>query len=225
MRVRVHAEPPLRLSAIVGDCLYTLRSSLDHLAWQLASLNGPPPSGTEFPIFTDCGAYHRLSRGKPARGSGLYKTRGIAPAEQALIEQSQPYNRPSDPEADPLWILHSLCNIDKHRVLHLTGGTIQGSSFAVLTHGAQVEHLEAARQFVDFKVDGVAALRRGDPAAVARQEDVTVEQAVDRFLAQHEVDAATKGKLTRELEQAKRQFGPRLLRELRPDGSPRGSSR
>lgn len=113
MRVRVHAEPPLRLSAIVGDCLYTLRSSLDQLAWQLASLNGPPPSGTEFPIFTDCGAYHRLSRGKPARGSGLYKTRGIAPAEQALIEQSQPYNRPSDPEADPLWILHSLCNIDK----------------------------------------------------------------------------------------------------------------
>jgi integrase len=79
------------------------------------------------------------------------------------------------------------------------------------------ETKSAARDWLDNKVKGVAALRRGDPAAVARAEAITVDEAIDRFLAQHEVDPATHAKLTRELKQAKQAFGTRLLSELRPD--------
>jgi integrase len=73
-------------------------------------------------------------------------------------------------------------------------------------------------------VDEVAALRRGDLAAVARAEAVTVEEAIDRFLAQHEVDPATHVKLTRELNQrsavwaaARPRVATRRTRGLAPD--------
>jgi integrase len=79
------------------------------------------------------------------------------------------------------------------------------------------ETRSAAREYVDGKVEEVAALRRGDPAALARAEAVSVEEAVDRYLAQHDVDPATTEKLRRQLRHAVAEFGPRELRTLRPD--------
>jgi integrase len=75
----------------------------------------------------------------------------------------------------------------------------------------------AARAFVDSKVEEVAALRRGDPSAVARSEAVTVEEAVRRYLAQHDVDPATTDKLRRQLRHGVATFGPREIGTLRPD--------
>jgi integrase len=66
-------------------------------------------------------------------------------------------------------------------------------------------------------VEEVAALRRGDPAALARSEAVTVTEAVNRYLAQHDVDPATTEKLRRQLRHATAMFGPREIRTLRPD--------
>jgi integrase len=79
------------------------------------------------------------------------------------------------------------------------------------------ETRSAAREFVESKVDEVLAVRRGDPVALARAEVVTVEQAVDRYLAAHEVDPATTDKLRRQLKHATAAFGDRELRKLRPD--------
>jgi integrase len=67
------------------------------------------------------------------------------------------------------------------------------------------------------KVDEVLALRRGDPAALARYEAVTVTEAVERYLAQHDVDTATTEKLRRQLRHATAAFGPREIRTLRAD--------
>jgi hypothetical protein len=54
IKAHVLKEPPLSLSVLIGDCLYNLRSALDHLAWQLAIYNGNQPSShTEFPIFLE----------------------------------------------------------------------------------------------------------------------------------------------------------------------------
>jgi hypothetical protein len=64
----------------------------------------------------------------------------------------------------------------------LTSGRQRASGFAMKS---------GAREWLDDKVDEVAALRRGDPVALARAELITVEQAVDRYLAAHEVDPAT----------------------------------
>jgi integrase len=79
------------------------------------------------------------------------------------------------------------------------------------------ETRSAARRFVDSKVEEVAALRRGDPSALARSEAVTVTEAVDRYLAQHDVDPATTEKLRRQLRHATAAFGPRAISTLRPD--------
>lgn len=43
----------------------------------------------------------------------------IAEDKRKLFDVLQPFNRP-DPHLDPLWILNHLCNIDKHRSIHLT---------------------------------------------------------------------------------------------------------
>ena len=81
---RVNHPPPLRLSVLLGDFLHNLRSSLDHLAWQMVLANdGTPKSGiggTQFPILK--------KRGKtPIKIAG-----GVAAEVADLIEKLQPYN-------------------------------------------------------------------------------------------------------------------------------------
>jgi hypothetical protein len=63
------------------------------------------------------------------------------------------------------------------------------------------ETRSAAREYVDGKVDEVAALRRGD---LPRPREIpTVNDLIDGFLATHEVDPATTDKLKYELVHAK----------------------
>jgi hypothetical protein len=48
----------------------------------------------------------------------------------ALVEEAQPYRgtRTNHPKYDALWVLHELCNTDKHRALHLTSLGFKGAS-------------------------------------------------------------------------------------------------
>jgi integrase len=55
------------------------------------------------------------------------------------------------------------------------------------------------------------------PFRPRRSEAVTVTEAVDRYLAQHDVDPATTEKLRRQLRHATAAFGPREISTLRPD--------
>src|SRR5215212_3239531 len=48
-RFHVRQPPPLRLSILVGDCFHNIRSSLDHLAWQLVLADGGTPTKRVFP--------------------------------------------------------------------------------------------------------------------------------------------------------------------------------
>ncbi|HSH59159.1 MAG TPA: hypothetical protein VK988_05850 [Acidimicrobiales bacterium] len=137
-RIRIRESPPIRLSICIGGALYNLRSSLDHVAWQLALLHGPPPPMTEFPVFSDRTAY--LSESPR-------KLKGIGAQPQALIESLQPYHFP-EPDGSLLWMLHRLSNIDKHRLLHLTGGAI-GSSHFQIPPGAELMHRMFCAPFED----------------------------------------------------------------------------
>ena len=85
------------------------------------------------------------------------------------------------------------------------------------TFGPGREGKVEASAFLQTRVDEVAALRRGDPVTVARSEAVTVAEAIDRYLAAHEVDPATTDKLRRQLRHAAAAFGDRGLQTLRPD--------
>jgi integrase len=70
------------------------------------------------------------------------------------------------------------------------------------------ETRSAAREFVDSKVDGVAALRRGDPAALRRREVPTLGELVEEFIGQHSAEASTIAALRKRLRYAL--DGPRL---------------
>jgi integrase len=85
------------------------------------------------------------------------------------------------------------------------------------TFGTGREGKADASAFLQTKVDVVAALRRGDASALTHSEAVSVTEAVDRYLAAHEVDPATTEKLRRQLRHATSAFGERELRTLRPD--------
>jgi hypothetical protein len=126
LRARVLGQPPDRWGALIGDCLFNLRAALDHLAFDLAFAfaRGPLSKGvterSEFPIFRD----------RPT-GNKVLSDRigGIDPGAQTIIDGLQPYQRGADYHSHPLWALHELNNIDKHRVHHLTVAADQGGSF------------------------------------------------------------------------------------------------
>jgi integrase len=74
----------------------------------------------------------------------------------------------------------------------------------------------SAREWADRKADEIEALRRGERAAPS--EIPAVSELVDRFLATHEVDPATTGRLRDELKHATRAFGDKRIDQLRtPD--------
>jgi hypothetical protein len=133
----IEAEaPPVEFSLLLGDCLQNMRSGLDHLAYALADAYTPVRSAevreaSEFPIFGDIDRRGRPKTGATrfadaGPGGGLYKIAGVHPEARAVIERAQPYNRGQQFTSHPLWALHELSRIDKHRLIHVTVSSFSG---------------------------------------------------------------------------------------------------
>jgi hypothetical protein len=106
-------EIPLRFAVLVGEVFHHFRSTMDHVAWQLSTPAAQNAHSIEFPIF--------LNRPITPKELSRYerKIKGIAsPSARKRIEQLQPYNA-RVPLDDPLWIIHDMNRIDKHRELLL----------------------------------------------------------------------------------------------------------
>ena len=122
-----------RLALTVGDCLQCFRSALDHLAFELASaftipMTDDTEKSSEFPILSDVDRHGNFGKGPDKwRDSRASKVGGMDSAAQALIEGLQPYHRGEAYDTDPLWRLHELNRIDKHRVLHVVTRAMEGS--------------------------------------------------------------------------------------------------
>ena len=102
-----YRQPPLEIPLLVGEFAYSLRSSLDNLAWQIALLNEPSPSReTAFPI------HHDREKGSEKRFRRVTWDMPCGAIE--VIKSLQPYNRGDDFSTHPLWRLNKLSNIDKH---------------------------------------------------------------------------------------------------------------
>jgi hypothetical protein len=110
---RQETPTPLRWAVVLGEFLYDVRSSLDHLARQLVLVNGRKPDNrTEFPVFHTENDFE---------GRSCAKTCGMSAEVKAVIEDLQPFRAwPEHPRSTTLWQIHSLCNTDKHRLLNLT---------------------------------------------------------------------------------------------------------
>lgn len=123
--------------AMIGDVVHSIRSALDQLVFQLAMAESGPLSertakDSAFPIFRTGPKY----RGEAGRGHGKgrgasYKIRGLSRPVQVSIERLQPYHRRKHPLLWALWQLEQLSNIDKHRLIPLTGAYTAEASLAI----------------------------------------------------------------------------------------------
>jgi hypothetical protein len=125
-------EPPDKISLILGDFLYCLRSSLEQLNWRLCRLT---PLGVtnsrkiQFPILDT-----------PDEKKLLRLTCGMPTEARAIIEQLQPYsggkaNDMAAIRAHLLWRLDRLHTIDKHHRIAVVGSATD-FKFPYLPRGA-----------------------------------------------------------------------------------------
>jgi hypothetical protein len=116
----VELRPPnvdIRTALIAGDFICCLRSSLDHLAWQLAATGSGNPNKVSFPMIgVDNPDNQRLF---------IKSTIGIPEEALVTIRSLQPYQVGDKYKRKYLWILHTLWNIDKHRHIPMHSAVTQ----------------------------------------------------------------------------------------------------
>ena len=96
------------IALTAGDFIVTLRSSLDHLIWQLALFGGDTPGrDTCFPV---C---EKESLDTQVRI--IKSTYGIPDGAISVVKALQPYHSGDNYKSTHLWRLNQLWNIDKHR--------------------------------------------------------------------------------------------------------------
>lgn len=127
----------------VGECAHNLRSSLDNMAYALARLKSDPPVDAwqvAFPIFICRKKYEEKW---PAR-----KLERIFHADAIeVITSIQPYGRTGgddgNPNSDPLNLLASLNNADKHRLPNLVVFAQENINFTGVVEYRSPEEAEA----------------------------------------------------------------------------------
>ena len=142
---RAHFRDPVGLSKdlirfgiVAGEITHHLRSSLNHVVHHLVTGNGGQPSTRiEFPIFTERQKY---------ASEVSQKIEGVSARAKTVIERSQPYHRGGG--RDPLWTVHEVDRIDKHRVVIVTLVGLfvliddqPPPTFRMLNNGAVVQRL------------------------------------------------------------------------------------
>lgn len=115
---RHRSEPILAVDigviAGAGDVIHNLRSALDHLAWELAKWKtGLPqkPNKCCFPIGWSFDNYKDIKQGGAIAG--------MSPEAKKAIDDLRPYKGPDGNE--PLWRIHYLDIVDKHRHILIAG--------------------------------------------------------------------------------------------------------
>lgn len=99
---------PSAILTTIGDTLFNLRSALDQLAFALCDISGKPEGTLKriyFPISESQEKYQT---------TGAEVRRLAKPAAIEVLDAIQPYK---GGKADVLWVLETLNNIDKHRLL------------------------------------------------------------------------------------------------------------
>lgn len=121
-------------SVIAGEIVHNCRSALDNAIYDLTIRHsGKPIARSEFPIFRDGSRFNE---------SGIPRISGLTGECRTFIESTQPFNS-DEPEKTPLWILHELSNIDKHRTLSLLESmtSVSDVSLTAITGGIGLSNI------------------------------------------------------------------------------------
>jgi hypothetical protein len=103
----------INIALLAGDALQNLRSSLDHLTWQLALLHTDGqirfPKRVQFPIVDNPDDWAEVIGKRAAIAE-------IAAGHRAIIERFQPYHRETV-DGPLMGVLRDFSNTDKHQLL------------------------------------------------------------------------------------------------------------
>lgn len=156
-RVKIVEPPPLeRWASMTGECVHALRSALDHTAFELVQINSLGIAYSELPIFKE------RSGAKGWDKNGEQKLPGVDRKVLTQTKWLQPYRR--DGELDPLWVIHDLDIIDKHRRLNLVSPMLSHSRYTTTNIGDIEDVQNLAGPFVDGTPVARFRLRSGDVA-------------------------------------------------------------
>jgi hypothetical protein len=190
--------PPDPIAILAGEMIHQLRSSLDHLAFDLVKANQTnialsPKWGERccFPMWV------KTPKTPPVYNCNCFDVLpGITKAAFTFIESVQPYNRGDC--ASALRSLAVLSNIDKHRHLNVTVTNIVtrevlrtaqgriGLSRSGLKHGAEIKHvLPQPQPTVDVKIS-IAAYVTFDEPTIGQASRLGVEDLLQVCLDQVE---------------------------------------
>jgi hypothetical protein len=114
-RISIKQPYPEQWSVLLGDVLTNLRAALDHVFWAaVVAHSGPPvrPHRVQFPIMTAAAKFGQAA-------AELQQL--VAPNVWELVESLQPFHGAARAHTAPLEILRWLCNVDKHRSVHVGG--------------------------------------------------------------------------------------------------------
>jgi hypothetical protein len=114
----------------LGEIVHNLRSSLDHLVTNFViqgTGNARPDKDTGFPILAEEGNWVATCEQRNRKTDRPSPIAGVTPAAFALIKAAQPFNPGKKGQNDPLFKLHRLNLVDKHRSLHLAKVTAERS--------------------------------------------------------------------------------------------------
>jgi hypothetical protein len=130
--------PPIRISTLIGDCVFNTRAALDNLICGLVRIGRPASTcgGRRFPIVATADEWDQST-------SSL---RGVPGEARRVVKAVQPFNRPQGSEQiDPLNILNTLRNRDTHRAALLTSGYSKNTRFAIHTNEGKVLYVTSDR--------------------------------------------------------------------------------
>lgn len=121
IRVIIDRPPPrAEWSGRLGEIAHNCRSALDQLVVQLVAASGNvpnPKARTQYPIFLSSKDYREKRHGaRQSRRDRMLD--GVGSRFRKIIDDSQPYHRSGRIENDPLAILETISNRDKHRNAH-----------------------------------------------------------------------------------------------------------
>jgi hypothetical protein len=126
--VHMQHEVPSHFSAIIGDVIHNLRTSLDLLACELVRANGRSDKGVHFPFADSAGTLSEAIKDK-----NMHRAK---PAVQTLIENVKPYTGGNH----ALRAIHDLDILDKHQALIpildiVAAPNVPGFETPLLQHG------------------------------------------------------------------------------------------
>lgn len=126
---------------LIGEILYQLRSSLDHVINAVAT----PTKDTNFPVRDDETSFDNDT---------FRQLPGISTMDRTITKLFQPFElHPTDPRDSTPWALNELANLDRHRALH--------TSSLWLTEESRVAFIPPGCGTIDYSMNIPGPIEQG----------------------------------------------------------------